>query len=56
MVERLEGKVNDIFFRVLICNSNQNNVRWVTTFFIFSLDMALLLKRSVGSQKRLIKR
>ena len=27
---------------VLICNSNQNNIRWITTFFIFSLDMALL--------------
>ena len=41
---------------VFICSSNQNNVRWITTFFIFSLDMALLAKRSLGSQKRLLKR
>ena len=44
------------FPRVLICSSNQNNVRWIRTFFIFSLDITLLSKMSLGSQKRLLKR
>ena len=51
---RREGKW--FFAWVLICSSNQNNVRWITTFFIFSLDMALLSKRSLGRQNRLLKR
>ena len=41
---------------VLICSPNQNNVRWITTFSIFSLDMALFSKRYLGSYKRLLKR
>ena len=41
---------------VLICSSNQNNVRWITTFFLVSLDMVLLSNRSLGSQKRWLKR
>ena len=52
MVERLEGKY---FPWVLICSSDQNNVGWIT-FFLFSLDIALLSKRSLESQKRLLKR
>ena len=40
---------------VLICSSNQNNVRWIT-FFIFSLDMGLFSKRPLRIQKRLLKK
>ena len=43
---------------VLTCSSNQNSVRSFTTFFMFSLDMTLLSKRSLslGSQKWLLNR
>ena len=47
MVERLEGKY---FPWVLICSSDQNNVGWIT-FFLFSLDIALLSKVSGESEK-----
>ena len=40
----------------LICSSNQNNVRWIATFFIFSLDLALLTKTSLGVRKGWLKR
>ena len=41
---------------VFICSSNQNNIRWITTFFIFSMNMARLPKRSLGSHKELLNR
>ena len=47
-------KGNWYFPWVLMCSLKQNNVRWIA-FFIFSLDMALLSKRSLGSHKRLLK-
>ena len=46
------GKKGKWYFPwALICSSNQNNIRWITTFFIFSLDLALLSKRYLGSQQ-----
>ena len=48
-------KERQIFSLSSICSSDQNNVGWIT-IFIFSLDIALLSKRSLGSQKRIVKR
>ena len=39
---KAEKKGKQYFPWVLICSSNYNNFKLITTFFIFSLDMALL--------------
>ena len=48
------GRKSKLYFPwVFICSSNQNNVRWITKFFIFSLNIAKLPKRTLGSHKEM---
>ena len=40
---------------VFICSSNQNNVRWITTFFIFSLNMPKTFEGVSGKSEKVTK-